>query len=120
MRYYKTTPYIVDTGIFTDPIMGQLSWQAQPIPADQSKQLVWVQWENENMEESFEAHPLVTSLGFGWEAPTSDVLPLLQSMIQPNSDLLATRGIAIPDTIQPTECLASVLRKVSQTARRIA
>lgn len=120
MRYYKTTAYIVDQPVLSDPTMQQLAYEATPIPADPTKCMVYVHWENENLEERFEAIPGVMTLGFPWESPPADAVPLIQSLYQPNSDLISTQGLAIPTTIAPTECLASMLRKTSQSARRIA
>lgn len=118
MRAYKTTAYIVDNTVLSE--MGNLSFTAQPIPADASKSMVYIHWDNENLEERFEANPGVMLLGFPWETPPDDAIPLIQSLYQSDTDLLASRGLSLPTSDSPPESLASMLRKISQTARRIA
>lgn len=120
MRYYKTTAYIVDADAMTEDMMRGLAYEATPIPADITKRMVYIHWESVNDEERFEATPGVMTLGFPWEVPPVDAIPLIQSLYQADTDLLASRGLALPSVDDPPESLASMLRKVSQQARRIA
>lgn len=122
MRGYKTVAYIVDNAVLqsTPPLE---AYEAHPIPADPTKSLVYVHWDNPNWEAEFEATLGVMWLGFPWEPPPAEAVPLLQSVYADQP--LGTSGantIAIPvdGTPAPPESLASMLRKVSPTGRRVA
>lgn len=111
---YKTVAYIVDNAVLqsTPPREG---YEASPIPADPSKSIVYAHWDNPNWEREFEELEGVTWLGFPWDPPPAETVPLLLSL-QPDTPNGAARTSVFTGDAAP-ESLASMLRK---TGKRIA
>lgn len=113
--------YIVPAGFMKDLTMlgGRFAqgWQATNIPADSTRDLVVIHWDNPNAEAEFEARPEVLALGAPWEPVSPEVGPLLESLADPaftpNAVTAAARtsGAMLTDTVVQPETVYSALRK---------
>lgn len=104
--------YIVPTQLLIDsPPKG--GHQAQPIPADPTRSLVSIDWDNPNLEQEFEALPGVLHLGFAWEPLPDEAVPLLASFQQRDASTAAMTTIAAPAAeAHPPVSVARALRSI--------
>lgn len=115
--------YIVPEGFLNGLTMlgGRFAqhWQATSIPADPTRALVVIHWDNPNAEAEFEARPEVLALGAPWEPIPAEVAPLLESLADPaftpNALTAAARtgGAMLTDTVAQPDTVYSALRKTS-------
>lgn len=103
--------YIVPTQLLIDspPKAGH---QAQKIPADPTRSLVRIDWDNPNLEQEFEARPEVLHLGFSWEPLPDEAVPLLASFQQGDVVNSAATATAAPLEAAPPISVARALRSI--------
>jgi hypothetical protein len=102
------TSYIVPSALLRETPPKEC-WHAYPIPADLTQSLVFVQWGNMNLELEFERLDGVLHLGYPWETPPAEALPLLASFPQSVAESALKESSPIGE-LPPTDSLARCLR----------